>query len=290
MRAQPDAAALEQGIVGMFRHEWRLARGDEPLRTVAIVDENPQAQFLYPEFLLARNLFEAHGIRAFIVDPAELRVTDGRLRLRDEAIDLVYNRLTDFYFDQAASQALRAAYEADLAVVTPHPRAHALYADKKNLEILGDATQLESLGVPQPGIDILVRGIPKTREVAGCGENWWRERSGWFFKPRSGFGSRGTYRGDKMTRRVFADVMKGGYMAQQLIPPGERWRSSENGKHAFKVDVRCYAYGGRIQQMVARLYQGQTTNFRTAGGGFAPVLVVNPAAVSRVAHPLSGSG
>jgi len=25
--------------------------------------------------------------------------------------------------------------------------------------------------------------------------------------------------------------------------------------------------------MAARLYQGQTTNFRTAGGGFAPVYV-----------------
>jgi hypothetical protein len=28
-----------------------------------------------------------------------------------------------------------------------------------------------------------------------------------------------------------------------------------------------------MQLVVARLYQGQTTNFRTAGGGFAPVYV-----------------
>jgi hypothetical protein len=26
--------------------------------------------------------------------------------------------------------------------------------------------------------------------------------------------------------------------------------------------------------LVSRLYQGQTTNFRTPGGGFAPVMVV----------------
>jgi hypothetical protein len=39
----------------------------------------------------------------------------------------------------------------------------------------------------------------------------------------------------------------------------------------LKVDVRCYAYRGAVQFIAARLWQGQTTNFRTAGGGFARV-------------------
>ena len=39
----------------------------------------------------------------------------------------------------------------------------------------------------------------------------------------------------------------------------------------FKLDVRNYVYDGVTQLMAARLFQGQTTNFRTAGGGFAPV-------------------
>jgi hypothetical protein len=34
-------------------------------------------------------------------------------------------------------------------------------------------------------------------------------------------------------------------------------------------------YDGMIQLMAARLYQGQTTNFRTAGGGFAPVYLLD---------------
>jgi hypothetical protein len=45
-----------------------------------------------------------------------------------------------------------------------------------------------------------------------------------------------------------------------------------DGRQAFKMDIRCYAYAGQVQFMVARLYQGQTTNFRTAGGGFAMVI------------------
>jgi hypothetical protein len=30
-------------------------------------------------------------------------------------------------------------------------------------------------------------------------------------------------------------------------------------------------YDAAVQLITARLYQGQTTNFRTSGGGFAPV-------------------
>jgi hypothetical protein len=40
----------------------------------------------------------------------------------------------------------------------------------------------------------------------------------------------------------------------------------------LKADLRCYAYRGEVQFTAARLWQGQTTNFRTAGGGFAEVV------------------
>jgi hypothetical protein len=272
--AQPSAAQLEDEIVTMFRREWRLARGTAPLRTIAIVDVEPRRQFLYPEFQLAQKLFAARGIRVHIADPSELELADACVRIRGERIDLVYNRLTDFYFDAPSSRVLRLAYQRDLAVITPHPHAHALYADKRNLALLSNATALEALRVPQEVAEVLVSGIPSTTEADGCAETWWRHRKEWFFKPRSGYGSRGTYRGDKLTRRVFAEVMNGKYVAQVLTPPSERWRSTATGKEAFKVDVRCYAYAGTIQLMAARLYQGQTTNFRTAGGGFAPIYII----------------
>ncbi|UUZ49727.1 hypothetical protein LP420_05925 [Massilia sp. B-10] len=44
----------------------------------------------------------------------------------------------------------------------------------------------------------------------------------------------------------------------------------------LKFDLRAYTYGGRVQLLAARIYQGQTTNFRTPGGGFAPVVVLTP--------------
>lgn len=43
---------------------------------------------------------------------------------------------------------------------------------------------------------------------------------------------------------------------------------------ARKMDVRLYTYDSQVLLVAARLYQGQTTNFRTPGGGVAPVLVI----------------
>ena len=191
--------------------------------------------------------------------------------MRGQVVDLVYNRCTDFYLQSPRAAVLRSAFERDLAVLTPHPPAHALYADKRNLVMLSDGDELASLGIPADEIDLLVRTIPSTREVQHGDERRWTDRKSWFFKPRCGFGSRGTYRGDKMTRRVFAEILNGDYIAQQLTPAGERIRSTSRGTDSWKTDVRCYVYDGEIQLMAARLYQGQTTNFRTAGGGFAPV-------------------
>jgi hypothetical protein len=45
------ADALEARIVTMFRQEWALSGHKRPLRSIAIVDEAPTKQYLYPEFL-----------------------------------------------------------------------------------------------------------------------------------------------------------------------------------------------------------------------------------------------
>jgi hypothetical protein len=127
----------------------------------------------------------------------------------------------------------------------------------------------------EPGdIEVLSRAIPRTLRVEAPEQRWWDERKQWFFKPASGFGSRGTYRGDKITRRAFGEVMRGHYIAQQFAPPSERRRKSPE-QDRFKLDVRSYVYDGAQQLLAARLYQGQTTNFRTAGGGFAPIYTLD---------------
>jgi len=270
--AANSAAALEKSIVDMFLAEWRLANREGPLQTIAIVDTAPEQQYLYPEFLLFQKLFERHGLRAVIADPSELTLHEGALRHGDTAIDLVYNRLTDFMLASPDSAVLRAAYLEQAVMLTPHPQAHALYADKRNLALLCDAGQLQALDVPQEIQDVLLDNILPTEVVdTAHAERLWRERRQLFFKPAAGYGSRAAYRGDKITKRVWQDILAGEYVAQALMPPGERVIGTREDPASLKFDIRCYTYGGDVQWTAARMYQGQTTNFRTPGGGFAPV-------------------
>jgi hypothetical protein len=266
---------LEQVFIDMFCNEWRLERGDAPLQTIAIVDEQPLEQYFYPEFVLMQQLFERAGIAALIADPAELEALTDGLYLRERRVDLIYNRLTDFPLQQYS--AISTAYQSNQVVLTPHPNAYALYADKRNLALLTDPDSLRAMGMGETTIATLLMGIPHTRLVdAQEHEHWRQQRKHWFFKPATGYGGKGTYRGANITNRVFADIIQGGYIAQRMAPPGERMVCLEGAEAvSFKSDVRCYVYDGQVQLIAARLYQGQTTNFRTAGGGFAPVRVVD---------------
>ena len=273
--AVPAPGAVEAAFLAMFGEEWRRARGEAPLRRVAIVDENPEEQYLWPEFRLFAELFAQAGIEAVIVDPGELAFDGTRLACRGQPLDLVYNRLTDFGLDAPTNAALRAAYLADAVVVTPHPRAHALYADKRNLVLLGDDAWLTEIGVADDDRALIAATVPRTVEVTPeSAETFWAERRQWFFKPTAGYGSKAAYRGDKLTKGVFAGIAQGGYVAQALVPPSERWLPVDGVERALKVDVRNYAYDGAVQLVSARLYQCQTTNFRTPGGGFAAVFPV----------------
>ena len=263
---------FEQRIVEMFHNEWRLAGNGRPLASIAIVDDAPEQQYLYAEFLLFRQLFERHGLQAVIADPASLEWRDGVLWHGALAIDIVYNRLTDFYLERAASTALREAYEAKAVVLTPNPQTHALFADKRQLALLSDAAQLQALGVPPQTQAVLLAHIPRTEVVRPAdGQRLWDARRSLFFKPATGFGSRAAYRGDKLTRRVWTEILAGDYVAQAIVAPGRRIVDASDPSVAMKFDLRAFAYEGEVQWVAARMYQGQTTNFRTPGGGFAPV-------------------
>ncbi|MFC5437770.1 hypothetical protein ACFPME_14500 [Rhodanobacter umsongensis] len=266
-----DAAQVEDAVQRCMLTEWRLQRGSAPMGFVAIVDESPKQQYLYAEFVLFRELFRRHGYHAEVCAPEALRFERGHLWLGDSRVDLVYNRLTDFALQQPAHAVVRAAYLAGAVAVSPHPRAHALYADKRNLSLLGNRDFLESAGASPTSTAILSAAVPETRLLAAQNrDSMWAERRHYFFKPAAGFGSKASYRGDKLTRRVWDEIAGANYVAQRLVAPSERLAAANAA--AFKVDIRCYAYRGEVLLYAARIYQGQTTNFRTPGGGFAPVL------------------
>lgn len=265
---------LSARLVDMFREEWRLQRGGGAPRLIAIVDDRPQEQFLHPEFLLAQALFEAHGLPAVIADPSSLTHHGGRLWSGNKVVDLVYNRLVDFDLSEPRHEALRDAYLAGDVVVSPNPHHHAWLADKRNLVTLTSDAALGELGVRETEQAILAR-IPRTQHVSiDNADEMWARRAELFFKPAAGHGGKAVYRGDKLTRKVWAAILEGGYVAQERVAPSERVIALGGERTRHKVDVRLYTYGGALLLAAARLYQGQTTNFRTPGGGFAPVMIV----------------
>lgn len=277
VEAAVDAAKandFQADVVRMFRDEWQRQRGNSSVPRIAIVDDRPEAQYLYPEFVLARQVFLKAGFDAVIADASQLRYEQGRLLADGVGVGLVYNRLVDFALDRPEHAALRAAYLDGAAVLTPNPHDHALLADKRNLTLLSDPAVSEAWGLSHE-IRSQLSGIPRT--VLVTTENadaLWHSRKSLFFKPACGHGSKAVYRGDKVTRGVWIEIVRGGYVAQEFAAPGERAVKLDGATVARKMDVRLYTYGGRILLTAARLYQGQATNFRTSGGGFAPVFAV----------------
>jgi hypothetical protein len=209
------------------------------------------------------------------VDAGTLALRNGVLTDGGERIDLVYNRLTDFYLTEPRHAALREACESDAAVLTPSPLQHAHWADKRLLAWLREEALLTAAGLDADERTHLLRTIPPTEIVdRAAADDLWRRRKQLFFKPVDGYGSKAAYRGDKLTRATFDHILSHRYVAQSIAPTSTRRVIVDGEESDLRVDVRNYCSGGATWLRAARLYRGQTTNFRTPGGGFAPVLTL----------------
>ncbi len=263
--------AFDKAVADMFRSEWRAAGRRTRLKTIAIIDTKPSEQYHYPDMCLAKALLERQGFHVVIDDPSAFTLKDGRLYHADGVIDLIYNRLTDFSLTEPDNRVIKEAYLGNAAVVTPALHHHALFADKRNLITLSNEGLLKDLGATQRQLDAL-KTIPKTRRVTpDNADDIWASRKGLFFKPQDGFGSRGAFRGAKLTKKVWGEILEGGYIAQTRVVPPMRAVTVEGEKTSLKFDVRVYTYEGKPLLLAARIYQGQTTNLRTVGGGLAVV-------------------
>ena len=77
--------------------------------------------------------------------------------------------------------ALRRAYLAGEVVVSPHPRAHALYADKRNLTLLCDEALLRETGIADEALATLLAAVPRTTFMTDANRDalWTNRRALW---------------------------------------------------------------------------------------------------------------
>jgi hypothetical protein len=109
---------------------------------------------------------------------------------------------------------VRRSTSSTIASSTSRPiRATTRFSDRATLEALGMETHLAALAA----------AIPRTIRVsADNADELWRARRNYFFKPAAGHGAKAVYRGDKLTRSVWQQIVAGDYVAQEVVPPGER--------------------------------------------------------------------
>jgi hypothetical protein len=216
--------------------------------------------------MLYQRLFEQVGWRVLIVDPAALEHRGDRLFAEGQRIDLAYNRLTDFYLAAPRHIALRRAFETGSAVITPNPANHAQWADKRLLAWLRDERMLMEAGLDVDSRAHLLRTIPPTEIVAPeAADGLWQRRKDLFFKPADGYGSKATYRGDKLTRKTFQHILDHAYVAQAVVPTSTRRVVVDAQDSDLRVDVRNYGAGDSTWLRAAR------PGSRYADGNGAPV-------------------
>lgn len=247
----------ESHLIEMFQAEMDLVgltHSSATNKSVAIIDEAPATQRLYLEFLVYQQMLQKNGFNCEIFDINETE------SIKD--FSLIYNRYTDFYLKNPASATLKNLFIKNKNF-SPNPYEYFLLADKQRL--IDWNLQIE---IPKP------RSLLPVYDLAFADkEQIWAEKKSLFIKPKNSFGSKQAYKAGSMSRKMFDEVYNENFIAQKLSVPSEIEVTLNEKPEKLKYDLRCFAYGNQLQLIVARLYQGQTTNLKTIGGGFAAIKI-----------------
>jgi len=245
-----------------FLTEWKLFNKSKKVPKIVLIDEAVEKQKMRFEFFMYQDFFNSMGWDLEILESKSLLIDEKAFLYTpsQERIDFIYNRTTDFYFKKHPK--LLKAYQAKRCLILPQPLDYALLSDKKRLLDWQNHPQLQKLQ------EYLLKTKLFNKESQ---EELWKNRKKYFFKVQQGYGGKLAYRGSSLSHKKKEELLKYESLAQEYSPPsffidskGEQW----------KVDLRAYAYKDQVQQLIARIYQGQITNFQLKGSGFAKVKII----------------
>jgi len=257
--AMPELpGSLTGRLVSMFPEHWR---------TIAIMDEAIEDQFMYPEMVAYAELLRADGRAVFLVSPERLEARDEGLFVEGRRVDAIYNRHTDFYLETPEMDHIRRAYLGGLIQVNPHPRSYALLGDKGRMADWWQDGLLEScLGAEE--VALIRSVVPETRLLSEFdSDQVWSDRNRWVFKPAARHGGKGVLLGKSVSRKRFDELDRGDTVMQEFVPASV---VELNGSE-FKFDLRLFTHGERLIAIAGRVWQGQVTNFRSEGSGWVPL-------------------
>lgn len=231
---------------------------------IAIIDDKPETQRLFIEFLVCKELFQSWGWKCSIEDFRAITL--------GQPPDFIYNRYTDFFLNSNESKTLKQLFLEQKSCLSPNPYEYFLLADKQRMIEWSSPGFLEKLELTETDRQHIKNTLPATYDMGQTSPEFlWSQRKHLFFKPKRAYGSKQSYKGASMSKKAFDSVLGEEFLAQEYVPAPEKTFSTPTGLQNFKFDLRCYAYQGKLQLVVARLYQGQVTNLKTQYGGFATV-------------------
>ena len=239
-----DALLFEESLIESFTSILK----HPDLKHIFINDENPEKERMFTEFLMFKDFFNRFDVKSSVIKTKDVKIKDSKIYL--------YNRDTDFYLEK--NMVLKALWQTGQAVLSTNPASYQNIADKKYSVDSSDLLN-ESRFSNLKDSTLETYKLNETNR-----DDIWTRRKSFFFKPSSSFGSKGVYAGKSVSRKKF-DEFEDGYLAQELHLPGK----VTNADDEWKFDIRAYFSEGAVQKVLARVYNGQLTNFSSPGGGFA---------------------
>lgn len=267
----PSLQALKKSFV----QEWQdFSHTSAPPQLVALVDEQIPKQKMYVEFLMYQELLNSWGWPCTLQEARDLKSPSPGEVVTSEGqkISMIYNRLCDFYFEKFSF--LKQVFLNRQTLISPGPGEYLLLADKHRLCDWCSESFLNSLPLKEDDKKWIQKVVLPTGGMKSLpAEELWHQRKGLFFKPFRGYGGRAVYNGKSITKGAFARLREEGGIYQKSLP-APVWEDSKGTTTTgrWKYDIRAYAYKDQVGQVVARVYQGQVTNFKVPHSGFAAVV------------------
>jgi hypothetical protein len=248
----------------------------------------------YSEFVLYQDYFRSHGIDCIIADPREVEYQNGKLRVGDFHITLIYKRvlITELYqrggLDHPVVKAVR---ERAVCMVNPFPckimykkASFAVLSDEKNARMFSDKDR--------QAIDAY---IPWTRRVeerhtlhrgdrVDLVPHILGHRDRFVLKPNDEYGGTGIVLGWTVDTAVWEKTvhhaLQGHFVVQERVDlPREPFPSLADGKVQLAdriLDTDPFVFhGAYMDGCLTRISTEALVNVTAGGGSTVPTLIVD---------------
>jgi len=273
-------------------YEEFLGRKPERAPQIAIVDLKGMPT--QKEFELFREYFEAQGYPSIIAWPDELEFSNGRLRVRDFEIDIVYKRLlvNEYLPVMREYPALLDAYRARAICMVNSFRSKVIHK-KALFAVLTDARYASLFS---PGERAMISGhVPWTRRVRAGKSDYFGEeidllefigerRDRLVLKPNDDYGGHGIYIGWNIDEigwdeAIHNALANGDYLVQERVPTAREVFPALTPEGTIKfaeqlVDLDPLLFNGKVGAAFTRLSCSELANV-SSGGGMVPTFLIS---------------